>query len=254
MTRNPPTCIALIPARAGSRRIPRKNIRPLAGHPLIAYSIAAARASEVFRRIVVSTDSEETARIARHYGADVPFLRPADLALDHSPDIEWVAFTLGRIAEDDQRYDCFGILRPSSPFRQPRTIRRAWETFRTHCAVIDSVRAVEKCKQHPGKMWRVDGDRMTPLLLQPEGVPWHSKPYQSLPAVYIQNASLEIAWTRVVSIERSISGNKIAPFITDENEGFDINDADDWLVAEARVAAQPALLPAIDVAPYVSTS
>lgn len=243
------SCIALIPARAGSKRVRGKNVRLLGGHPLVAYTIAAARASEVFQRIVVSTDCEEAARIARHYGADVPFLRPAALAADHSPDIAWVEHTLGRLAGDQEQWGSFGILRPTSPFRMPHTIRRAWEEF-IAAKGADSLRAVERCKQHPGKMWVITGDRMTPLLLNPAGAAWHSMPTQELPPVWVQNASLEIAWTRVVTEEHSIAGTRIVPFITEGDEGFDINDADDWLVAEARVAANPHVLPAVTEAPY----
>src|SRR4029453_18800821 len=87
-------CVALIPARAGSKRVADKNIRVLGGHPLLAYTVAAARSAGTFARVLVSTDSEAYAEIARHYGADVPFLRPAELAGDLSPDIDWVAFTL----------------------------------------------------------------------------------------------------------------------------------------------------------------
>ncbi len=90
--------VALIPARSGSKRVPDKNIRLLAGHPLIAYSIAAALQSKVFDKVLVSTDSERYADIARHYGADVPFMRPPTIAGDTSPDIEWVAYTLNRAA------------------------------------------------------------------------------------------------------------------------------------------------------------
>ena len=195
-----PSCIALIPARSGSKRVADKNIRPLAGHPLIAYTIAAARQSGVFRDVVVSTDSERYAAIARHYGAETPFLRPEEISGDTSPDIEWVDYTLRRLAREGRRYECFSILRPTSPFRLPETIRRAWSEFRAESGV-DSLRAVEKCSQHPGKMWIVRGRRMMPLLpFGPEDRPWHSSQYPSLPVVYVQNASLEIAWTLIPSV------------------------------------------------------
>src|SRR3972149_10475375 len=113
-----PPIIALSPARAGSRRVPQKNIQPLAGHPLMAYTIAAALESGIFRDVIVSTDADRYAEIARHYGAEVPFLRPAALAGDTSPDIEWVEYTLKRLLEKGRRYDCFRILRPTSPFRR----------------------------------------------------------------------------------------------------------------------------------------
>jgi len=246
-----PTIVALIPARSGSKRVPDKNIRPLAGHPLIAYTIAAALQSEIFADVIVSTDSARYARIARYYGAEVPFLRPAEFASDLSPDIEWVEYTLKRLRDEGRVYDCFSILRPTSPFRQPETIRRAWHQFLQEEGV-DSLRAVEKCKQHPGKMWVVRGKRMVPLLpLSPPEQPWHSSQYQSLPVVYVQNASLEIAWTRVVFEGRTIAGNVLMPFFTQGYEGFDVNDPYDWKFAEELVRSGQARLPSIHQVPYV---
>lgn len=163
-----PSAVALIPARGGSKRVPRKNIRVLAGHPLIAYTIAAAKQSGVFAAVVVSTDDKETAEVARRYGAEVPFMRPAELAGERSPDIEWVDHALRTLAGAGRHFDCFSILRPTSPCRQAATIVRAWEAF-TAQEGIDSLRAVEKCSQHPGKMWVIRGDRLLPLLpLSPE--------------------------------------------------------------------------------------
>jgi N-acylneuraminate cytidylyltransferase len=250
MEKSPLRAVALIPARAGSKRVPDKNIRPLAGHPLIAYTIAAARESGVFTDIVVSTDSEAYADVARHYGADVPFLRPAAIAGDHSPDIEWVEHALQRLAAEGREYDCFSLLRPTSPFRRAATIVRAWGEFRAEEGV-DSLRAVEKCQQHPGKMWVVRGRRMTPLLpLGPADQPWHSSQYPSLPAVYVQNASLEIAWTRVVFQERTIAGNVLMPFFTEGLEGFDVNRPYDWELAEQLVQNREAELSAVDRPAY----
>ena len=240
-----PSCIALIPARSGSKRVPDKNIRPLAGHPLIAYSICAALQSGVFASVVVSTDSEAYARIAREYGAEIPFMRPAEYSGDTSPDIEWIEYTLKRLAEEGRRYDCFSILRPTSPFRLPETIRRAWTEF---CAEdgVDSLRAVEKCGQHPGKMWVIRGRRMLPLLpFGPAEQPWHSSQYPSLPLVHVQNASLEIAWSRVVLEGRTIAGHVLMPFLTRDEEGFDVNQPYDWALAEQMVASGAAQLPPV---------
>lgn len=244
-----PAVIALIPARAGSKRVQNKNIRVLGGHPLLAYTIAAAKAADIFERIIVSTDSEQIAAIARYYGAEVPFLRPAEYATDTSPDIEWLSHLLHRLRDEGQVYDAFSLLRPTSPFRQPETIRRAWAQF-TSAGKVDSLRAVEKCKQHPGKMWIVRGDRMTPLLLNPRGVPWHSTPYQALPEVYVQNASLEIAWTRVVFESGTIAGEILTPFLTEGVEGFDINEQWDWWRAEEMLRRGDAALPRVEQAAY----
>ena len=245
-----PSVVALIPARMGSKRVPGKNIRVLGGHPLIAYTIAPAVRSGVFDRVIVSTDAEEIAAIARHYGAEVPFLRPAAMAGDTSPDIEWVEHTLATLRDSGQPYDCFALLRPTSPFRTPDTLRRAWQMFLDDRRV-DSLRAVEKCTQHPGKMWVVRGNRLLPLLpFGPAGQPWHSSQYQSLPLVYVQNASLEIAWSRSVFEGRTIAGETLVPFLTDEMEGFDINNRFDWLLAEHLLASGEARLPDVPQPPY----
>ena len=249
-----PTAVALIPARAGSKRVPHKNVTPLAGHPVLAYTIAAARASEVFTRVVVSTDSSQYADLARHYGADVPALRPEAIAGDLSPDIEWVQHMLDALEKAGDRADAFSILRPTSPFRLPSTIQRAWSTFLAD-PHADSLRAVEKCQQHPGKMWVRRGNRLLPLLpFGPEEQPWHSSQYQSLPLVYVQNASLEIAWCRVVRETQTIAGVNIVPFITEGYEGFDVNHPLDWTLAELLVSRGEAALPVIDVPPFVLPS
>jgi len=240
-----PTIVCLIPARSGSKRVPGKNIHPLAGIPLIAYTIEAAKQSGIFSSIIVSTDSEEYAEIAREYGASVPFLRPEEISGDLAPDIQWVEFSLNKLKEMGKIYDCFSILRPTSPFRLPETINRAWNEFLS-MEGVDSLRAVEKCKEHPGKMWIVRGKHMVPLLsISPAEQPWHSTPYQALPEVYSQNASLEIAWTRVVFDDHSIAGNVLTPFFTQGYEGFDVNRPYDWDLAERLVASGQAQLPKV---------
>ena len=246
-----PSIVALIPARAGSKRVPDKNIKLLGGHPLLAYSIAAAVESGIFAAVIVSTDSQRYVDVIKHYGAESPFLRPVEIAGDLSPDIEWVAFTLEQLRADGRTFDCFSILRPTSPFRQASTIARAWQEFLSESGV-DSLRAVEKCKQHPGKMWVVRGRRMLPLMpLSPAEQPWHSSQYQSLPEVYVQNASLEIAWSKVVFEGHSIAGNVQMPFFTEGYEGFDVNLPADWRVAQEMVTSGEVALPSVPQAPYL---
>ncbi|MBE0669796.1 MAG: acylneuraminate cytidylyltransferase family protein [Anaerolineales bacterium] len=245
MIKNSPSAIALLPARSGSKRVADKNIRPLAGHPMIAYTISAAIQSGIFSAVVVSTDSPQYAEVARIYGAEVPFLRPVEMSGDVSPDIDWLHYTLRRLRELGREYDCFSLLRPTSPFRLPETIQRAWNEF-VAVEGVDSLRAVEKCHEHPGKMWVIRGKRMMPLLpIGPAEQPWHSTPYQALPEVYIQNASLEIAWTRVVLEEHTIAGNVVMPFLTQNYEGFDVNHPYDWELAEKLVRTGQAKLPEI---------
>jgi CMP-N-acetylneuraminic acid synthetase len=241
-----PSLVALVPARAGSERVPGKNIRRLAGHPLIAYAIATAQQSGVADRVICSTDSEGIAGIARWYGADVPFLRPAEYATSTSPDIEWLSHTLAELPE---RYELFALIRPTSPFRGPATVRRALDEL-LHAPAADSIRAIEPVKQHPGKMWLLDGETMHPLLDQSQlEVPWHDTQFQALPPVYIQSSALEIAWTRVVA-EGTLGGSVRLPFFPEGHEGLSIDREDDWARAEALLAAGEAVLPRIDVEPW----
>ena len=242
-----PSLVAFIPARAGSERVPGKNVRPLAGHPLIAYAIATARQSGVADRIVCSTDSEEIAEIARWYAADVPFLRPAEYATSTSPDVEWLTWTLGALPE---RYDLFALVRATNPFRGPEVLRRGLQQLLAQPAA-DSIRAVELVKQHPGKMWLVEGETMRPLLDQSHlDSAWHAGQYQALPKVYVQNSALEIAWTRVVTETGTREGRVLAPYFTEGHEGFNVDDEEDWARAEALLAAGAVALPGVDRDPY----
>ncbi len=236
-----PGAVALVPARAGSTRVPGKNVAPLAGHPLIAYTIAAARQSGVFAAVVVSTDSEEIAAVARRYGAEVPGLRPTAIAGATSPDIEWVRHVL-----DGTDWRVFSLLRPTSPFRTAATIRRAWDAFMA-VPEADSLRAVRPVREHPGKMWRVTGELMEPFLAQtPGAVPTHSRQTAALEPLYVQDSSLEIAWTRIVA-DGEIAGRRVVPFFCEGHEGLSIDYPDDLAAAEALAATDPSLLPRVEV-------
>lgn len=239
-----PKSIALIPARAGSLRVKSKNTRPLDGHPLIAYTIQVAIDSGLFDRIIVSTDSRLTQKIANWYGAETPFLRPSEFATSTSPDIEWIKHALNSL---DESYDIFSILRPTSPFRTADTLQRAFNDFKL--AKTDSIRAVELCHEHPGKMWTIGKDkRLQPLLAQEHlEVPYHARQYQDMPTVYVQNSSLEIAWTHVVYECNSREGKSIAPFFSEGSEGFSIDYEIDWTIAQLLIKRGDATLPTISL-------
>lgn len=250
-----PKTVAFIPARSGSKRVPNKNIRPLGGHPMLAYTVRAAIDSGIFDAVICATDSEEYAAVARHYGAEVPFLRSKEISGDKSPDIEWVVWMLQSLAAEGREFEAFSILRPTSPFRLPETIRRAWQAFSADPGA-DSLRAVEKCKQHPGKMWVIRGGRMLPVMpFTNNGTPWHSSQYAALPEIYAQDASLEIAWSRIALEQNTIAGEAVIPFVSQGLEGYDINEPEDWLLAEHYLAQGEARLPSIGQDPYpISTN
>lgn len=239
------SAVALIPARAGSERVPGKNVKPLAGHPLLAYSIACAQESGAFDAIVVSTDDEGIAAVARRYGAEVPALRPAEIGGSTSPDIAWVTHMLGVLAAEGRTFDLFAILRPTSPFRDPATVRATVERLRSAGDAADSVRAVTPVRDHPGKMWIVDGDGPMRPLLEPDGgaVPMHSRQTKALPVVHVQDSSLEVAWTRVAAgPDASISGERVLAHVSTGHQGLSIDYPADWEQAE-RVAAAGTPLP-----------
>jgi N-acylneuraminate cytidylyltransferase len=217
--------VAFVPARAGSKRVPGKNIRPLAGHPLILYTLAAARQSGVFSEIWTVTEDDEIANIAQVNSGIIT--RSKESAADDAPDILWVREALKQV-----ECDAFAILRPTSPFRTAETIKRAHYQF-THDEA-HSLRAVQPASETPYKMWTCVGAGypMMPLLSQSALLPEHSMPTQTLPKVYIQNASLEMAWAYVIPAFGTISGRKVSPFFTEGWEGFDINTEADWTEAE----------------------
>lgn len=235
--------VALIPARAGSKRVPGKNTRELAGKPLIAWTILAALESGVFADVCVVTEDDGIARAAMTNGNVRVMSRSAATAADGAPDILWVR----EFFEHNSGGSAFAILRPTSPFRTADTIRRAFKQFSHDEA--HSLRAVQPAKEHPYKMWTYTGPGypIQPLMDLPAygGTPAHSMPTQELPKVYVQNASLEMAWSYVLPAFGTISGRKVAPFFTEGYEGFDINTEDDWRDAERLIAEGKVALPSL---------
>jgi CMP-N,N'-diacetyllegionaminic acid synthase len=242
-----PEIVALIPARSGSKRISGKNLRLLNGVPLIAYTIATARASGIFDKVIVSTNDKTIARVAREYGALVPDLRPEPLASDSSPDIEWVMHALNNWLTDSLP-NYIAILRPTSPLRQSSTLIDAFTILKAN-AWADSLRAMERVSQHPGKMWKVNSDwQALPMQMQiPGRIPTHSSPTQSLEVVWIQNASLEIARVQKILETKLISGNNVMAYQMPGRQGFDINTPDDFFFLEMLCQRYPEILPILTI-------
>ncbi|MCS6263339.1 MAG: acylneuraminate cytidylyltransferase family protein [Nitrospira sp.] len=211
------TILALIPARGGSKGVPRKNILPLAGKPLIAYSILQALASKWINRVVVSTDDEEIAQVAREWGAEVPFMRPAWCAEDASPDIDVFHHALTWLAEQEgYRPELVVHLRPPGPVRRVEHIDQAIELLLAH-PEADAVRSVSVARQTPYKMWHVTGSGHLQPLLQLQDLPdCQSLPRQRLPIVYWQNGYVDVIRPRAILDKQSMWGTCALPYVHNE--------------------------------------
>jgi len=228
--------LAVIPARGGSKRIPRKNIRSFAGYPLIAYSIAAALQSRSITRVIVTTDDEEIAQVAKEYGAEVPFIRPAELSGDDVQDLPVFQHTLNWLA-NNQGYlpEIVVQLRPTSPVRPVTCVDDAVQLLQKH-PKADSIRGVVLAGQNPYKMWHIQSEGMLTPLISVEGIDEaYNTPCQELPAVYWQTGHIDAIRPETIIKKKSMSGDTIWPLIIEPLFSVDIDTLLDWEQAERLV-------------------
>ena len=229
--------LALIPARGGSKGIPRKNIRSFAGYPLIAWSIAAAKQSELVTRVIVSTDDEEIAAVAREWGAETPFMRPAEFAQDKTTDLPVFEHAL-KWLEDVEGYrpDIVIQLRPTSPVRPHKMVDDAIRILLEH-PDADCVRGVVPAGQNPFKMWRFHGEGkpLNPLLTVDGIAEPYNAPRQILPPVYWQTGHIDAIRTATIAQKVSLTGDVIYPLVIDPKYTVDIDTLPDWAKYEALV-------------------
>jgi len=229
--------LALIPARGGSKGIPRKNIRLFAGYPLIAWSIAAAKRSELVTRVIVSTDDEEIAAVAREWGAETPFLRPAEFAQDKTTDLPVFEHALKWLSDvEGYRPDILIQLRPTSPIRPRTMVDDAINILLGH-ADADSVRGVVPAAQNPFKMWRFNGeDKPLKPLLGVEGIPEpYNAPRQILPPAYWQTGHIDAIRISTITQKNSLTGDVVYPLMIDPKYTVDIDTLSDWAKYESLV-------------------
>ena len=233
--------LGLVLARGGSKSVPGKNIYPVLGKPLIAYTIEPALAARAITRLVVTTDDPEIADIAGRLGAEVPFLRPSELAQDETPDYPVVRHALEWLeAKDGYRPDMIVQLRPTSPLRTSRQLDEAVGLLRAH-PDADSVRGVCRPQQNLHKMWRMSSDGLLHPLLAVPGVPEpFNAPRQTLPAVWWQNGYIDAFWRRRVLEQRSLTGAKVLGYVIEEPEYVDIDSLHDIRVLELILRSRKA--------------
>jgi CMP-N-acetylneuraminic acid synthetase len=226
--------LALIPARGGSKGVPRKNVRPLAGRPLVAYAADAARQSGVVDRIVLSTDDEEIASVGRASGIDVPFMRPAAIAADETPMLAVIEHAVAELSAGGWTPDLIVLLQPTSPLRRPEHIRAAVALLRETGA--DAVVSVVALPRHlsPDYVMRIADGRLVPFL--PEGAAITRR--QDARAAYSRDGTV-YAFART-TLERwhSIYGEDARPLVIDARESLSIDSPEDWDAAERILASR----------------
>ncbi len=223
--------LALIPARGGSKGIPKKNIKLLRGKPLIVWSIESAKKSRFIDRVVVSTDSEEIAEVARKAGAEVPFLRPAEISQDLTPDTPVFEHALLWFKEHDGFMPNFIVhLRPTGPLRTAEEIDEAIEMLALDLDA-DSVRSVEEPAKPPFKMWEPEGKYVKPFAELHGMKDFHTMPRQLLPKVYQTTADIGIMRTRTVTEKKSVIGDRVIPYLL-KRLTVDIDHPIDFEIAE----------------------
>jgi CMP-N-acetylneuraminic acid synthetase len=221
--------IGIITARGGSKGIPNKNITPLAGKPLLAYTAEAALAARRLTRVVLSTDSEAIAQVGREWGVEAPFPRPAHLALDTTPTLPVLQDMVRRLEEQGERYDAVFVLQPTNPLRLPSDIDGAVDLLERTGAdsVISFVDAGEK---HPARMKYLDDEGRVvnpPFAEQFEGMP-----RQLLPKMYLREGSVYLTRRDVVMEQHSLQGKDCRAWLMPPERACNIDDPFDLFLAE----------------------
>lgn len=220
--------LAIVPARGGSRGLPRKNVKELGGCPLIAYIIATSLRARTVSRVIVSTDDGEIAEIAVRFGAEVPFMRPIELAADDTPDLPVFLHALEWLeTKENFRPEIIVHLRPTSPFCRPEEIDLGVQLL-LGCPETDSVRMVCPPFQNPFKMWQIGDDGfLVPLTNIPISEPYN-QPRQKLPPAFLQ-CGLDIIRRRTILEQKSMTGHKILPLVSSRS------DWDNWVDIDNEV-------------------
>lgn len=228
--------LGIIPARGGSKGIPGKNIKLLAGSPLIAWTIAEAKKSKYITRLIVSTDDGTIAAVARDCGAEVPFLRPADISKDLSPDIEFIEHALVHLKEKENFVpEIILRLPPTSPLRTAEDIDKGIETLLSD-PDADASRPIMEAPKHPYKLWKIGEDKkyLEPFL--PKSFTGfeepHNLPRQLFPKVYMHTGAMDVVRRSTIENLRSTSGRKLAYFFMTPEHSINIDHPLDFEIAE----------------------
>lgn len=223
--------LGLIPARGGSKGLPDKNLRELAGRPLLAYTVDAARTSGVIDRLILSTDDERIAEAGRALGVEVPFLRPPELAADDTPMLPVVQHAIEQAERDDEPVGWVAILQPTSPLRRPQDVRAAVELART--GGCDSVVGIVEIPRHlsPDYVMCVEQGLLLPFLESGGGLTRR----QDARRAYVRDGTIYLARRDIVMESRSLYGKVCLPLAIEAAHSLSIDTPEDWAEAERRL-------------------
>ena len=215
--------------------MPRKNIKPLLGKPLIAWTIEETKKSKLLTRFIVSTDDDEIAAAARAAGADVPFLRPKELAGDFTTDVEYLQHAVNWLKENEGYFpDIILRLPPTSPLRRAEHIDQGIQTLIKGGDSFDSVRPIVESPKHPYKMWEIEGEFLKPFIdekIAGMKEPWNM-PRQKLPKIYVHTGAMDVFWTKTLIEQKSTSGRRVGYFFMEPEDSINIDSELDFLAAE----------------------
>lgn len=231
-----PTILGLIPARGGSKGIPGKNLRPLAGKSLLERTIECAKAAGGIDRLAVSTEDPAIARAAEGAGVPVPWLRPKELAEDASPTIDAVLHALDRFGQDGFFPDAVLLLQPTSPFRAPETVRRALELYANSGG--ESVLSVAPAREHPVHHYRLtDSGGMAPFIEESQESPRTAR-RQDLEPAYRLDGSIYVTSVELLREKRTFHSARPRVVITPLEDSLDLDTPHDWDIAECLAASR----------------
>lgn len=224
--------VTIIPARGGSKSLPKKNILPLKGKPLLCYSVTYSLQSELVEETIVSTDSQEIVDIALGCGAAVPFIRPAEFAQDNTRDYPVMRHALDFFETQGHIFDVYILLRPTSPIRPAGLIEKVIEILKAHPDAT-SVRSVAKIKEHPYRSWELNEDGSISGFIKNESESYNI-PRQELPELFFQTGDIE-AIRRETIIHGSVSGDRVYPIVIEHQEMVDIDHLSDFEKAAEKL-------------------
>lgn len=230
--------LGVIPARGGSKGVPRKNIRLLHGKPLLQYTAEAALAAARLSRVILTTDDAEIAEVGRQCGLEVPFLRPAELALDDTPTLPVLQHAVRKVEEKGERYDAICLLQPTNPFRRPDVIDACIELLEDRCADC-AITVLCVPPEHNPHWVFFPGSEGLLHLSTGEAAPIARR--QELPPAYHREGSVYVTRRDVLMLQNSLYGKRVAGFLIDDAKSVNIDTQDDWKRAEERLAGAQVL-------------